>query len=349
MKKLIKSLKSLDLQPGMILAEDFIVNGVKLLTKDMEISYKAILKITNQFPEEYLEVYCDDNINYESLDTKKEKIEKNLTFLTNITEKIFFKIRENDKIEINDVRNLSDMLLNTKDDFGLILKSIIVSRKVDEYTFRHSVNTAALAVMLGRWLDFSERSLRLLCYSGLLHDVGKSKIRPEILNKKGPLTHKEYKEMKGHAKIGYDIVKKIPYIDNSVSLAVLMHHEREDGSGYPLKLNGDSIHTFGKIIAIVDTFDAMTSNRVYRNKISPLNVLKVIKEESFSKLDPVYCNIFITNLLDYYIGDNVVLSNGKIGKIIKMDINDITCPLVKVDSTFFDLSKNKDITIQDML
>lgn len=349
MNKLVKSLKSVDLQSGMVLGEDFIVNGVKLLNKDMEISYKIALKIMTQFPEEYLEVYLENDLNYESMDAKKEKVEKNLTFLTTITENIFSKIRQNEKLEINDVRNLSDMLLNSKDDYGLILKSIIASRKVDEYTFRHSVNTAALAVMLGRWLDFSERSLRLLCYSGLLHDIGKSKISLEILNKKGPLTPKEYEKMKNHSKFGYEIVKKIPYIDNRVSLAVLMHHEREDGSGYPLKLTGSSIHTFGKIIAIVDVFDAMTSNRVYRSKISPLNVLKVIKEESFSKLDPVYCNIFITNMLDYYIGDDVVLSNSKIGKIIKMDINNITCPLVKVDSTFYDLSKNKDITIQDML
>lgn len=349
MEKVVKSMRTVDLQSGMVLAEDFIVNGVKLLTKDMDISYKIALKIMIQYPEEYIKVYSEEDLDYETLEEKKEKIEKNLTFLTNITEKIFYKIRENDNIEINDVRRLSDMLLNTKDDFGLILKSIIVSRKVDEYTFRHSVNTAALALMMGKWLDFSERSLRLLCYSGLLHDIGKSKIRLEVLNKKGPLTPKEYEEMKEHPKLGYEIVKKIPYIDNRVSFAVLMHHEREDGSGYPLKLTSSSIHTFGKIIAIVDTFDAMTSNRVYRGKISPLKVLKHIKEESFSKLDPVYSNIFISNLLDYYIGDEVLLNNGSIGKIIKMNINDITSPLIKVDNTFYDLSKNKDITIKDML
>jgi len=155
--------------------------------------------------------------------------------------------------------------------------------------------------------------------------------------------------VKKHSKLGYEIVKKIPYIDKRVGLAVLTHHEREDGSGYPLKLKGDNIHPFGKIIAIVDVFDAMTSNRVYRDKISPLTVLQYIKEDSFSKLDPEYCNIFITNMLDYYIGDEVILSNGKIGKIIKMNINDITSPLVKVDNTFYDLSKIKDIIIEDMI
>ncbi|WP_040213863.1 HD-GYP domain-containing protein [Clostridium polynesiense] len=353
MKSLVMTIRCVDLQPGMVLSRDFIINNVKLLNKDVEISPKLAVKIMSQFPQEHLQIYRPDNpdnksIYKENIASKKVKIEKDFSALSNIAENIFKEVAKSDEVEIKDVRKISEKIMNFE-DHGLIMKSIVEVRNVDEYTFRHSVNTAVLSVTLGKWLNLSNNNLKLLCYAGLLHDIGKSKIRPEILNKKGNLNKNEFEEIKRHSRLGYDLVKKVPFIDTSVSLAVLMHHEREDGSGYPLKLVSNNIHPFAKIIAIADTFDAMTSNRVYRSKICPLSVLENIKADSFKQLDPNYCSVFITNMLNFYIGDNVALNNGKLGRIVKLNPNNITKPLVSVNDNFYDLSLSTSLCIEDIL
>ena len=128
-----------------------------------------------------------------------------------------------------------------------------------------------------------------------------------------------------------------------------MHHERCDGSGYPLKLKGEQIHEFAKIIAIADTFDAINSNRSYKERKKPLQSLKIIKEESLNKLDYSLCNTFLKGLESYYIGQECLLSNNKICKIIQLNLNDIESPLVFSNDEFIDLSKSRDLSIIELL
>lgn len=348
-----KTIKCAEIQPGMILSKDFIVNNQTLLNKNVEISPRLAQKLLALFPQENLDIFSPENPNNsiynDTIEARKKQIEKVFNSLVTVAEEIFNRINEKDQVEMDVIREASRDILDFSHHQGSLIKNVLEIREVDEYTYRHSVNTSILSVMLGRWLGFSERDLKLLCYSGILHDIGKAKIPHKILNKKSTLTSSEYKEMKKHPVIGYEIVKKIPFMDNRVALAVLMHHERIDGSGYPLKLKGNKITTFAKIIAIADTFDAMTSNRVYRGKLCPLDVLATLKEESFSTLDISFCNIFIENMLNYYIGDHVILSDGQLGTLVKIDINDIRHPLVVVNNTFYDLSVRKDLTIENIL
>ena len=219
---------------------------------------------------------------------------------------------------------MSKEILDNLNDYGSILKSITNSRNIDEYLMRHCVNVALLSSMLGKWLNFPKKDLTLLTYAAFLHDIGKTKVNQTILNKPSKLTKLEFEEIKKHSIYSYELVRNIPYLDESVSLGVLMHHERLDGSGYPLRLKEDKINAFAKIIGITDMFDAMTSDKVYSKKQNPFKVLEIMQHDCMGLLDYNYLSTFIKQMANYYTGEMVKLSDGSIGKIIKIDINNIS-------------------------
>jgi HD-GYP domain-containing protein (c-di-GMP phosphodiesterase class II) len=203
--------------------------------------------------------------------------------------------------------------------------------------------------MLGKWIDLPNKDLTLLTYAAFLHDIGKTKVNQTILNKPSSLTKLEFEDIKKHAIYSYELIKNIPYLDESVGLGVLMHHERLDGTGYPLGLKEDKINSFAKIIAITDMFDAMTSDKVYKKKQNPFKVLEIMQHDCMGLLDYNYLSIFIQQMSNYYTGEMVTLSNGSIGKIIIIDLNNIARPLISIDSTFIDLSVEKDVFIVDLI
>jgi HD-GYP domain-containing protein (c-di-GMP phosphodiesterase class II) len=194
----------------------------------------------------------------------------------------------------------------------------------------------------------SDSDLNLLTYSAIFHDFGKVKIDQQIIDKPDHLTPNELKEIKFHPALGYKYIKQIPFLDKSVSYGVLMHHERMDGSGYPLGLKENNIHKFGRIIAIADVFDAVNSDRVYKKSRRPFEALEIIKEESLGKLDYEYCNIFLNHIINYYIGENAELNTKKVCKIIQIDVNNLAAPLLLDDTGFVDLKQHKELYIEKL-
>ncbi|PRR77095.1 Cyclic di-GMP phosphodiesterase response regulator RpfG [Clostridium liquoris] len=225
-----------------------------------------------------------------------------------------------------------------------IIKNIVLEGSGEDCIFKHSVNVAALSLLLGKWIGYDKTKLNLLAYSATLHDFGKSKIDKSILYKQTRLTEKEFKEIRKHPIIAYNLVKNMTTLNASVGYGILMHHERMDGSGYPLGLKGDEINEFAKIIAIADTFDAVNSNRIYRKRKDPFGALEIIQRDSLGKLDYNYSKIFIEHIVNYYIGEKVLLDNNDVCKIIQIDVNNLSCPLLLNNDNFIDLKKRKDLT-----
>ncbi|MCY6369635.1 HD-GYP domain-containing protein [Clostridium ganghwense] len=355
MDKNVKELNVNELLPGMILAREIRKNGVKLLDKDVILNSKFIEKIKKV--DYLLQVLVYDNEDEDKqihdfiVKSIKKLNEKEKVFgeISNKLDNICKEIEVNSKISMTELRNVQKNLLEESKDYSSTMRSIINGRDVDEYIYRHSINVGILSNMLGKWIGLSVKDLNLLTYAGILHDIGKIRIDSKILNKKSKLTSEEFRIIKTHSVIGYEIVKHIPYMDENVSMGVLMHHERCDGSGYPLKLKDEKIHTFGKIIAIADEFDAMTSNRVYKKKQSPFKVLEIMQEEALSKLDFKFWSIFLNGMVNCYIGEMVKLNTGDVAKVVRMDINDISRPLLLVKDDFIDLKERKDIFIEDLI
>ena len=275
----------------------------------------------------------------------KEEYKENVDTLKNVLKDI----SSGKDLKITQIDDIVNTVLQNKLPPGDLMSCVNEIRNVDEYTYTHSVNVALLCMMIGKWLKCDEKSIKDLVYSGLLHDIGKAKIDLEILNKPGKLTDEEYNEIKKHVLYGYRILEKIPNMDKNILSAVLMHHERDDGSGYIIGAKTEEVHLYAKIVAVADVFDAMTSKRVYRERISPFEVFEYMQTQLYGKFDPKITLVFLSNMADYYVGDKCILSNGQEGEIIKINPSMISKPLVKVGDQYIDLSRNSNLKINDVI
>jgi HD-GYP domain-containing protein (c-di-GMP phosphodiesterase class II) len=215
--------------------------------------------------------------------------------------------------------------------------------------YSHPVNVALISYVIGKWLHLKRSDLPRLVQAGMLHDIGKAKIRDSILNKSDSLTQQEMAAAKSHAIMGYKILISLDIVDKDILLGVLSHHERLDGSGYPAGLKGASINLFGRIIAVADIYDAITSTKVYHGKSTPFKAVEEIRESGFQSLDPEICQTFMTNISNYYYGSHVRLNNELEGDIIYVNPEERTKPVIRCDGQYFNLSKERNIEIVDIL
>ncbi|WP_416232332.1 HD-GYP domain-containing protein [Clostridium kluyveri] len=353
MGKYRKILRINDLKVGMICAKELMSEGKILIGKGMPITEWAINKLKDNYFYNEIEIYCEDNNDIDNNHDKKietiEQIKRNFDELSGDVQDFFENLECLHSSSIEEVRKFAVRIQQELKYTNLIIKNIVLYGSGNDAIYKHSVNVATLSYVLGKWSGLSKTDLNLLTYSAVLHDFGKTKIDKNILDKPGSLTLKEFDVIKQHPITGYNYIKQIKFLNKSVSFGILMHHEKCDGSGYPLGLKGDKIHQFGKIIAIADMFDAVNSDRIHKKSKNPLEVLELIQKESLVKLDYEYCNIFLSHVINYYIGENVLLNNGLKCKIIQIDINNIGRPLLLNGTSFIDLKKQQNLYIKRLI
>lgn len=222
------------------------------------------------------------------------------------------------------------------------ISNVILSlSKKDNYTYRHSIGVAVLSYLLGKWLGMEKMELKNLAIAGLLHDLGKIKISDSILNKPSRLSTGEYTEIKLHTNWGYELIRNLPEITEQQALVAFQHHEREDGSGYPLGVSGDQINYFSKIVAVADVFHTMISERVYKKPVPLYQVFQELYQHSFGLFDPTIVRCFIKNIMSKLVGDNVLLSDGLVARIVMIHPDDLINPLVEIEGRFYDLRKSE--------
>ncbi|MFA1819621.1 HD-GYP domain-containing protein [Virgibacillus oceani] len=223
------------------------------------------------------------------------------------------------------------------------------SRK-EEYLYYHSVAVAVLSAYLGMKMDFSKGEWLQIGIAGLLSDSGMAKIDSDILLKTHGLTDIELNEIKKHPTYSYRLVENIPTITHSVKIAVLQHHERLDGSGYPYGLSKGKIHRYARIIALCDMYHAMTSARLYKASKSPFKVIEALQNIKFIKLDPEVVKAFVDSLASFSIGTKVKLSNQLTGEIVFIDHDDPAKPIVRLpDEQIVSLQQEKSVFIEEII
>lgn len=216
----------------------------------------------------------------------------------------------------------------------------------DQYTYRHSVGVALLARLIGKAKGYNYKQLFDLTAAGFLHDIGKARISEAIINKPGRLTPEEFEQIKHHTIYGYEIIRNTPGLDHNYALVALQHHEREDGSGYPHGCRGTELDHFSKIVAVADVFHAMVSKRSYKDPISFHHVLQEMNNHAYGSFETESVLVLIRRIMDMLIGNEVLLSNGRQGKIIMVNIADPLNPLVEVNGCYIDLSRQKTLHLQ---
>lgn len=224
------------------------------------------------------------------------------------------------------VSKLVDSVLRNKD----ALLSLDLIRNSDRYTFEHSVSVSVLLIAFGKEMGFNYDAIHKLGVGGLLHDIGKTKIPDEILNKPGKLTENEFKIIQKHAEYGGCILADYNGIHDDSIMVSCQHHERVDGTGYPNKLKGEHISQYGQMAAIADVYDAIVSDRCYHRGEPPTSVLKKILEWSHQHFNKELVQKFIHTVGIYPVGTLVRLENGHIAVILEQGDNGLLHPIVKV-------------------
>lgn len=307
------------------------VETPKRRTQEEQQNYLRQIKESKEF-EEFHSAFIDSVDNLKSLFNKV--------------------VMHNEEIDskaiLEDVENVVDKGRN-----GIhILDMLQCMRGYDDVTYVHSVNVAMLSNMIGRTVypDISKEELDILTLSGLLHDIGKMMVPDNIIQKNGRLTLPEYNVVKTHVLFGNNILKGLKNLDPRVAEVAMSHHERCDGTGYPGGYRREQIEPFARIVAIADTYDAMTSDRVYRAALCPFDVIHMFEREGIVKFDVEFLLPFLEKAVQAYLNTEVKLSTNEVGKVIMINHNEYSKPVVQVGNEFYDLSKeSSDIVIDKVL
>lgn len=251
-------------------------------------------------------------------------------------------------IPIYEIRNQLDNVIQYIKDYSVISFQPRVLNNYD-YMYHNAVLCALSSYKLAEWIGLPKKDWMQAAFAGLFHDIGNVKVDPTILFKPTALTVSEITEIREHTKTGYHLLKNVTAINEGVRLAALQHHEKVDGTGYPLGVQSSSIHIYSRIVGIVDIFHAMTLNKAYRKGQSPYLVLEQINTESFGKLDPKLVHTFIKKVTEFNNGVVVRLSNDQIGEIVFANSNEPTRPMVSIGQDIINLEQQRHLYIVEII
>ena len=305
------------IQEGMVLAKDLHLfdketNKVLLLRKNARLNEAYIARLRElSIAGAYIKDGVADEVQIHTVMEDKEKI-KAVLEIKNVFDT---SLSLNNEITQEDVDKLSHVATSLvqkvqSDDFVRV--SISDLKSFDDFLYHHSLSVCVLAIALGKEIGMSTSQLSKLGLASLLHDIGKTLIPKEIVNKKEPLTFVEYDRLKKHPELGAQYLEEHNLVDKDVLDGIRYHHERFDGSGYPSHLKGSEIPLFARIIAICDVYDALTSNRPNRAPWQPTEAYEYLFGNAGRHFDFDLVFSFMRKIEPYPIGSCVQLSNGEV-------------------------------------
>lgn len=345
-KKLYRQVFIRDIENGMVIAKDVLNSkGEILLAKGFKVTTAIVIKrllsqhgvmLVNIFREE-IQPSVQKPI-YDKAETEiiSDNINKGLTKIVDRFSDNKESIRESldkfvkgEKIEESEIKEEVKEILKVFEGNVNVFQIMQNVKYLDDIVYSHCYNVALISYTIGSWLGLDKTDLKELTLCGMLIDIGKTRVDAELLNKKGTLTKNEFEDLKEHSVLGHEIIKDYDFISEEVKRAVLLHHERTDGSGYPLGLKGDGIPLFARIVAIADVYNALVSDRPHRGKRTPFEAIKVLETEYMDKLDTGILYLFLRRIASNYIGQRILLSNYRRGEIVFIPKYNIHRPIVR--------------------
>lgn len=229
-----------------------------------------------------------------------------------------------------------------------LLDSLIDLRVYDEYTYAHSSNVMSLALVVGHALGFPPEKLRILGIGALLHDIGKAMVPEAILHKPGKLTEEEFNIMATHPANGIMMLAAYGWATTDIKNIVFQHHEKFNGSGYPMKLSGSAISEMARIVSVVDVYDALISDRPYKVGLPPNVVYQAIINGAGEHFDPRIVQAFVRFIVPYPTGSQVLLNTGQVARVVRVSHADLMRPVIDLEGHLIDLTRDSRFSIVNM-
>jgi len=268
----------------------------------------------------YERVKVNDPAKVEISESVRNRVAQGIQYLYQDTESANF---------TNASRSITDDLMRAIADNDAVAVDISALKVSDEYTFKHSVDVATISMIMGREYGLSDRQVYEIGITGLLHDIGKSKIPNEILNKAARLTDEEFEMMRQHSVFGFHILEGKNDLSKRVKFGVLQHHEKTNGKGYPMQVKGDKITLFARIVSVADIYDALVTERPYKKPFSPRDAVEMIMSMT-GELDIDVMRCFLESVILYPVGTDVELSTGETARVVENVSNAVLRPRVMV-------------------
>lgn len=345
------------LKTGYVLDEDvYGKTNHPIIRKDTVLTDQHLQVLEAFFIEEVL--IAQKNADSGEADVKKEDTEKPHSsfiehYLSTVQayKQLFNHWQNGERVNVFEVRRSLVPFLEEAVEQPVEIFSLHQYMIQKDYLFHHAVSTAAFSAFLAKQLRFSRGDWIQIGLAGALSDCGLSKISTAFLKKKETLSFKEREEIRQHPVYGYQMLRTIPVLKEGVCLAVSQHHEREDGSGYPLGISGDQIHPFSKIVAVADSFHAMACDRPHRAKKSPFQAIEVMMEKQFGCFQLSAVKALSDALVRFSVGTKVRLTDDRLGEIIFIPPQQPTRPIIRLAGSgeIVALGKQTDLSVDTIL
>lgn len=344
-----------DLKPDDVIAKDIYDDSGKLLiTAGTKVARGSISFLKSK--RVVLVHIEDEKLSDVKVDKKLEKLKtRTLAKMPLVFNNLITGNYESCKEAMETVDELVDYIAQK----GTINTNLYEVKLYDDYTYVHCLDTGMMAAFLGLSMGLNTARLKDLTISGMFHDIGKTKISSELINKEGRLTDEEFEIIKMHPQYGKEILQKLGVLNDEVIQGVFQHHERYDGSGYPRGTEGMKISQFGRIIGICDVFTAVSANRSYRMRFKPNEAYELILSGTGSMFDPELVDEFRNVFFIYPLGSCVKLSNGIEGYVVKQNKRFPDRPVIRIiyegdnkaaiSPYEIDLLQHNDIIIEEVI
>lgn len=323
--------------PGMVLLQSVldVDTGNIIINKDQELT-QGIIEGIGKF--KHTQVWVGIRTE-QSIWQVEDVVIKNYKQYASMLKRIMAVDKKGEAIKIEELIDLSDCIIEDfKSNFNLIA-CVHSLKDIKKDGYEHSINVAFLSLLIGRWQEYSPEKLKQLVLAALLHDIGKLDVFDNIHNNESSYNIKQIIEYKRHPIYGYEKLSKEDNLDLEVLKAVLTHHERCDGSGFPLHLTEEHISDLAKIIGLADEYDNLRGQE---------HIFKVIKTLRCTRVRKFDINIlleFCANIINYFIGNFVLLSTGETGEIVFIQEQHLHRPIVRVKNRYINLYDNPQIEI----
>jgi HD-GYP domain-containing protein (c-di-GMP phosphodiesterase class II) len=280
-----------------------------------------------------------------SLAEEMSRAKNAFTEATKIIRNVMDDVRLGRQIELGASKAIVEKITSSVVRNSNAMQSMRRMKSLDDYTFLHSVSVCTILTTFARSAGMDLATIHDIALGALLHDVGKMRINLALLNKPSKLSEEEFRHVKSHVVLGSDLLRQMSGVPKMAFEPLELHHERFDGSGYPNGLKGMEISQVGRMSAIVDVYDAITSDRCYHNPLSPADAIRKLFEWSKFHFDPDLVQLFVKSIGIYPVGTLVRLESGRLGIVIEQRESNLLTPVVRV---VFDAKRDYYITPEDI-